>query len=61
MLKEQVVASATLSRRDLLCSSVSALASFGAPRVVHAAGAGRALKMSYLFDHDSQLGAGADE
>ena len=61
MLEEQGVATAALSRRDLLRSGVSALATLGAPRVVHAAGTGRALKMSYLFDHDSQLGAGADE
>ena len=60
-MKEQVVASTALSRRNLLRCGASTLATFGAPRIVRAAGAGRALKMSYLFLHDSQLGAGADE
>lgn len=61
MMSEQVGALAALSRRDLLRCGAGALATVGAPRIVRAAGTGRALKMSYLFLQDSQLGAGADE
>ncbi len=61
MLNERLVGSSALSRRGLIRWGVSAIAALGAAPIVHATGTGRALKMSYLFDHDSQLGAGADE
>ena len=50
-------------RRGLLrgFAAASAVAALAAPHIARGAGAARVLKMGYVYVHDSQLGAGADE
>ena len=60
---DPITALAHPGRRGLLrgFAAAGAMAALAAPHIARGASAGRVLKMGYVYVHDSQLGAGADE